>query len=336
MLHDKGFGVAVFEKEATIGGMCQSVETKYGTVDTVGFHVFNTNRKEVRDWVFSVYPEKNWRFNERNAKVWMTLRYYSYPIERNFDLSPSLTDPINYREWLLSKFGEQLCERYFFPYNEKVWRVPLTDMGFSWCTKRMPVDGGDTIHKGFYYPREGGIQSLINAIAAPIEHCIVRNADVKISELVADYRLCIVTAPLPEVLEDVTDSVKEAVGRLKYNSHAAVYKEERRMSAVSWIYYPSGGVDYYKKSYVGNFDGSDRDLVCLDYINRDVGFVSKYAYPIQTLELPHLMRIIRRWASDNHVILLGRFAEWEYFTMDDCIHRAMEVSNGMERSLESV
>ena len=74
MLHDRGFGVAVFEKEDTIGGMCQSVETKYGTVDTVGFHVFNTNRKDVRDWVFSVYPEKNWRFNERNAKVWMTLR----------------------------------------------------------------------------------------------------------------------------------------------------------------------------------------------------------------------------------------------------------------------
>src|SRR5215831_2693726 len=48
-------------------------------------------------------------------------------------------EPANYRELLLDAFGPALCEEFFFPYNEKMWRRPLTQLatsGFHWNISR--------------------------------------------------------------------------------------------------------------------------------------------------------------------------------------------------------
>ena len=36
--------------------------------------------------------------------------------------------PKNLEEWLLNLFGKSICEKYLFPYNEKIWNVKVKDL----------------------------------------------------------------------------------------------------------------------------------------------------------------------------------------------------------------
>ncbi len=83
--------------------------------------------------------------------------------------------PQNLREWLLARFGAGICERYLFPYNEKVWNIPVEDLSMLWAD-RIPNPAPEDILKSamgiptegylhqlyYHYPRTGGYQELSN------------------------------------------------------------------------------------------------------------------------------------------------------------------------------
>jgi len=337
MLFDKGYEIEIFEQSPSVGGLCKSRIVDGMYLDIGGGHIFNARDAKVKDWVFSLYPEKNWYKSVRNAKVFLEDEYIDYPIEKNYNVAGENIVPKNYQEWLLSKFGRELCELYFFPFERKKWQYPLDKLGFAWCEKRMPVDGKDTVHKDFFYPQTGGIQSLIDAIREPIKNCIHCNWIMMhdyLNELISSskYETCILTIPLPELAwcKIVPESIRKELLSLRYCGHTAVYRIEEVLP-YSWVYFP-GPEKYYKKSYVTNFSREPTNVVCYEHVNYrfDNGFLDKYAFPLQTLGLSDKMKAIKEWANKNGIVLLGRFAEWKYYTMDDCIRRAMEVADGVE------
>jgi protoporphyrinogen oxidase len=86
--------------------------------------------------------------------------------------------PANLREWLLATFGDGICERYLFPYNEKVWNMPVEDLSMIWADRIPNPDPEDILksaigfetegylHQLYYhYPRRGGYQALSEAWA---------------------------------------------------------------------------------------------------------------------------------------------------------------------------
>jgi protoporphyrinogen oxidase len=86
--------------------------------------------------------------------------------------------PANLREWLLATFGDGICERYLFPYNEKVWNIPVEDLSMLWADRIPNPDPEDILksaigyetegylHQLYYhYPRKGGYQAISEAWA---------------------------------------------------------------------------------------------------------------------------------------------------------------------------
>jgi protoporphyrinogen oxidase len=79
----------------------------------------------------------------------------------------------NLEQWLLNKFGKSICEKYLFPYNEKVWNMKVKNLSMYWAS-RIPNPPIEDVLKGslgiktegylhqlyYHYPKEGGYQSI--------------------------------------------------------------------------------------------------------------------------------------------------------------------------------
>lgn len=81
--------------------------------------------------------------------------------------------PKNLEQWLLNKFGKSICEKYLFPYNEKVWNMKVKNLSMYWAS-RIPNPPVEDVLKGsigiktdgylhqlyYHYPKKGGYQSI--------------------------------------------------------------------------------------------------------------------------------------------------------------------------------
>ena len=69
ILKEKGVDVTIFEKEKTVGGLARTRFTNGYLYDPYGGHIFNSKHQVVKDWVFHILSKDNWKFTERNAKI---------------------------------------------------------------------------------------------------------------------------------------------------------------------------------------------------------------------------------------------------------------------------
>ena len=242
LLKEKGVDVTVYEKETTVGGLARTRFTDGYLYDPYGGHIFNSKHPIVKEWVFNLLSQDKWKFTERNAKIFLNGRYISYPFElslceletedavnciHDFILSQYGERPTNYRDWLVWNFGQSICDYYMIPYNEKIWSYPLENMETQWMEGKMPLpDKKDMIrsmllkdsterkmpHSTFFYPLEGGIQSLINAMAKGINiytntivTTLARRSDKWIVNEKEEYDYIISTLPLPELKNILKD-----------------------------------------------------------------------------------------------------------------------------------
>lgn len=280
LLKEVGHDVTVYEKEKTPGGLARTRYTDGYLYDPYGGHIFNSKIKRVVDWVFSILPKEKWQYTDRNAKIYFNGRYVSYPFElslceldtedavdcvHDFILSQAGEEPDNFRDWLYWNFGRGIADRYMIPYNEKIWAYPLEGMETKWMQGKMPLPTKKEMirsmllkdpterkmpHSSFYYPIDGGIQSMVDAIAdgqrilhgTPVESIEKTEGGNRwhINGL-DEYDAVISTIPLPvvgKVYKGLPSDVEQAVGGLKYNSLNTVLFECPRTD-ITWLYIPS-------------------------------------------------------------------------------------------------
>lgn len=157
-----------------------------------GPHIMFSKHKDILQFMIDSL-EGNVQECRRNNKISFKGRLVKYPFEnglsglplednfacvRDFFINPfkeQYPNPRNLREWLLAKFGQGICERYLFPYNEKVWNIPVEDLSMLWAD-RIPNPAPEDILKSgmgistegylhqlyYHYPRTGGYQELSN------------------------------------------------------------------------------------------------------------------------------------------------------------------------------
>lgn len=308
-----------------------------------------------------------------------------------------IPSPANFRDWIYATFGRGIAELYMVPYNEKIWNFPSELMSAHWVEGRVPRPPVEDVIKSaigietegythqsvFSYPVEGGIEALVTSMARGLEDSIltafpVRNLDFKDGQwtagdgkrTVSGDRL-ISTIPLQHLvrcLDDVPDTVRDAVDGLRYNSVACVQVGIRgTVPDISWLYIP--GIEQSlanRISFPSNFSTrvapeghaailaeitynegdavsrmTDADLIghVLDSIAR-MGFISpgqvvytavdrhKFAYVVYDLAYLENIRVIREYFQARGITLVGRFSQFEYLNMDGCIRQAMECAGG--------
>lgn len=275
-LKEKGYQVAVYEKDGKPGGLAKSRIVNGYIYDPHGGHILNTRNPEIVEWIFSFLPKDNWEYIVNNAKILFGEKRVIYPLEQAlYELEPDdavecIYDllmaqqgpkPENYRDWLVWNFGKGLAELYFLPYNRKIWAYPLEEMETKWMEGKMPlpskkdvlrtlllkdISARDMPFNAFYYPTYGGIQSMTDMLASGLDMRlgqVVTSVEKRDSRWVInhddDFDVVISTIPLPEMPQfmDLPASIQTAISDLKFNSLTTVLCK-CPPTDISWLYVP--------------------------------------------------------------------------------------------------
>lgn len=288
LLHENGKEVIVLEAEPDFGGLCRSKTKKGFTFDVGGSHIIFSRDAEVLSFMRRMIAD-NEQVNDRNTKIFYKQQFIKYPFENGLsDLPPEdrflcinefiktlialkkgeLAQPSNFREWIYYTFGKGIAECYMVPYNEKIWKYPTDRMSLHWVDGRIPRPPVEDIIKSaigintegythqsvFFYPLDGGIEALVQAIAKPITPFIRTGFRVtSLANSGEEWHIsngteiiradqCICTIPVQHLLpclKEVPGNVKNAINALKYNSLVCVnIGIKGSIPHVSWLYVP--------------------------------------------------------------------------------------------------
>jgi protoporphyrinogen oxidase len=284
----------ILEKDAEIGGLCATVEEQGFTFDAAGPHIMFSKNKPVLARMVEVLGE-NVHQKRRENKIWLGGRLVKYPFENGLsDLSkedcfecligylqnPWTKTPTNLEEWSYATFGKGISEKYFLPYNQKIWNVAPAEITLDWVS-RIPKPPLEDVVKSaigistegalhqlhFSYPKRGGYVSMVKAFAA-----IAKGGDIRTScpvERVAskdgrwivhaggatrEYDTLVSTLPIHElarVWDGFPDEARAALGRLRYNSllNVLVGLNEDRGYPYTALYIPEPSIPFHRLSF---------------------------------------------------------------------------------------
>jgi protoporphyrinogen oxidase len=298
----------VLEARSEPGGTAGSLCVDGYTFDH-GPHIMFSRDKDILAFMVASLGENVHRCR-RNNRIAYAECLVRYPFEndlaalpreeafecvRDYFINPwreRYAEPADLREWFLHHFGQAMCEKYFFPYNEKVWNVPVAELSMSWADRipqpppedvlkaaiGIPTEG--YLHQLFYhYPLRGGYQAISEAwaervrprfgfqvrrISLPADGGVLvsNGADVR------HYDRIISTMPLRRLLAvadfPIPDQVRAAVDALLVNPMIVVSlgiggDDVKQMTAV---YFPDAGFKVNRISFPATFSPHNAPMGC--------------------------------------------------------------------------
>lgn len=286
LLDDQGVDWQLFEASDRLGGLCRSETVDGFVADRAGGHIIFSKHKDVLDFVLDALDDLGTHQSQRKSAIWYRGNFVQYPfenglgdlpkednfqcltayIEAEFARRMGAPQPKNFRDWCLWRFGEGISEKFMFPYNEKIWKTDLAEMSTRWVAGRVPdAPVADVIRASvgirtegykhqsiFWYPLEGGFESIVKGIARPLAADRLHvGRRVAALEKTSDGYLVdgehfdrvVSTIPLPElgkILAGQPDEVRSAFETLPFTSVASILVALDRPddSDRSWIYFP--------------------------------------------------------------------------------------------------
>lgn len=270
--------------------------------------------------------------------------------------------PENFVDWIYWKLGNRVAQDYMIPYNQKMFSKELNQLGTYWLEKLPNVSFEDTLrsclthkpygkqpgHAEFYYPKEYGYGELWLRMADAIRNQIEYNKAVKSidfnthevrvtdgSSYTAD--VIITTIPWPEFsgLIGMPEEIKHSISKLKYSSIQTEYFEENLDTPCHWIYYPDPKLPYHRILVRHNFCANSKgywtetnsERICMEEPNNNFKYLNQYAYPLNTVEKPQIMKELLAWSKEHNVIGLGRWGEHQHYNSDVTVELAMKLAD---------
>ncbi|MBR4848925.1 MAG: NAD(P)-binding protein, partial [Bacteroidaceae bacterium] len=295
----ENFKVKVYEKENKPGGLIRCERIDGSLFHICGGHVFNTKSQNVLDWFWNKFNrDEEFQKSDRNAVVCLKDDLIvPYPIENHIYLcdadfqknvieellditAKGKSEPENFEEFLMQRFGKSLYELYFRPYNEKVWKRDLKKVPLSWLEGKLPmpsvneilfnninkVKEKEFVHSTFWYEKNNGSQYIADKLAQGIE--IEFDHEIKEIEYVNDkwvidsevYDIVVFCGnikELPMMLnEDILSKHRENIENLEYHGTTSVFCHIEK-NPYSWIYMPSDEYRAHRIICTGNFAESN-------------------------------------------------------------------------------
>jgi len=294
----------VVEAKATVGGTAGSVKSGGFTFDYTG-HLLHLHDQYGQKLILDLLAG-NHASHERKAWIYSSGAFTRYPFQANTKgLSPAIvaecvagfletvhrprTVPAgaDFLSWSRATFGDGITRRFMKPYNEKLWRTPLSKLTTEWQGRFVPKPSASEVVYGalaeqnalfgynatFRYPVRGGIQSLPDALAARLEPGVVRASapveSVDLREKVAvvkglgevRYERLVNTLPLNvfiDLASPLPPAVKAARRALRWNTVWNLNIGINRPAPADrhWIYYPEKRFPFYRVGYSSNFSAN--------------------------------------------------------------------------------
>jgi protoporphyrinogen oxidase len=219
-------------------------------------------------------------------------------------------------------------------------------------------NAGDKMpHAEFYYPVSNNQNTFIDALAQGLKITFaymvnsIRFDSVQNQWIINNeqkYDLIISTLPLKEIpflLENTPDTVKSAGEKLKYNKVSNVLWKNQ-LTDKTWTYIPEKDSLFHRYIHIGAYlnpllpysisevigehsreemqRSGKNDPFLLEALDHHI---SDYAYVVFDENYSKCTSIIKDYLRKKQFYTLGRFGEWQYYNMDVCIKKAMELKD---------
>lgn len=272
--------------------------------------------------------------------------------------------PKTFVDWIYWKLGSKVAEDYMIPYNQKMFNKELNQLGTYWLEKLPDVSFEETLlscltrkaygtqpgHAKFYYPKKYGYNELWLRMATAIEGNIEYNKAVKGIDfttrtvITADDKkyqadIIITTIPWMELNEVIgmPDDIKKSIRELKFSSIQIEYFSENLDTCCQWIYYPDPKLSYHRilvrQNFCPNSKGywteTNSERVDMEETNDNYKYMNQYAYPLNTIKKPEIMKVLLSWSAKQGVIGLGRWGEHQHYNSDVTVELAMSLGDAL-------
>lgn len=268
--------------------------------------------------------------------------------------------PERFIDWIYWKFGNQIAIDYMLPYNRKLFGDKLDDLGTYWLEKLPNVSFEETLlsclnrkpygtqpgHAQFYYPKKFGYGEIWLRMAKVIDDKIyynqkvtkidIENRIVSTSEklsIQADYIISTIPWTSCCLEGDSHDSkfkneILSGIKELKHTGVEIAYFHENQKAEAQWIYVPNEEISYHRilsrRTFCPNSRGSwtETNLDRIEDRDKEYAYCNEYAYPLNTISKPKIMKKLLDYMSKKQIIGLGRWGEHEHFNSDVVVERA--------------
>ena len=252
------------------------------------------------------------------------------------------------------------------PYNRKIFGKEFNQLGTYWLEKLPNVSLEETLrsyltrkvygkqpaHTKFYYPEKYGYGEIWLRMAKTIKghieyHRPVNGIDFTTRTVtVSDgtrYQADVIVTTIPwmEFKRNVgmPDTIQSLIKELKYSSIETRYYPERISTDAQWIYYPDSELPYHRILVRHNFCPGSRgywtETNKENIREKDGGsgfrYLNQYAYPLNTIKKPEIMRKILEWGKKQNVFGLGRWGEHQHYNSDVVVELALKMAEQMKR-----
>ena len=233
----------LFEREATLGGLCRSVQIDGFTFDYSGHfihlrnsyvkallsHMLGSNFSEIKR-KSAIYTHKSWVPYPFQANLYYLPQNIKDECVKDFLHKPPLKKTKDYPDlltWSIATFGRGITKYFMQPYNEKLWTIKANKLSTQWVAPFVPSpskneiiqsaltpkskDFGYNVH--FNYPKKGGSQYLIDCFSKKLKNIFtsvgVEKVDLKAKTItdsngnIHSYKFLLSTQPLPELLKSI-------------------------------------------------------------------------------------------------------------------------------------
>lgn len=267
--------------------------------------------------------------------------------------------PQKFIEWIYWKLGNKIAEDYMVPYNKKMFGSDLNMLGTYWLDKLPNVNFEETLrsclekrahgsqpgHAKFYYPKKYGYGELWLRMADLVNNHIVYNETVRSIDFGlrkvttkegGKYQADVIVTTIPwEEFEEcigMPSDLFASINKLKKSSIQTEYFSDTLDTNAQWIYYPDLKFPYHRILVRHNFCPHSRGYWAetnKEYVYEgdtdNFTYMNNYAYPLNTISKPEIMRNLLLFCKNNDVYGLGRWGEHQHYNSDVTVAKAIEL-----------
>jgi len=198
-LQNKGLECVLLEQCPSLGGLTRTVEVGNFCFDYTGHFLHLSSYNTPADIPFAALNNDDWELVNRRSYCFVANKLITSPIQYNlaelppaefeaclssYDQRPALPSEseISFRQFIVSGFGQYLADIFLIPQNEKTMAVSLDRLSNRAIRRFFPPPDEQRIRAGmrgetstqeyntrFWYPQKGGIDRLVNGIAAGLQ-----------------------------------------------------------------------------------------------------------------------------------------------------------------------
>ncbi len=271
--------------------------------------------------------------------------------------------PQKFQDWIYWKLGKKIADDYMIPYNSKLYGDNLDAMGTYWLYKLPSVSFKETLMSclqkkaygtqpcvtRFYYPKRQGFGELWRRMADNIgghiiygQSVLAINMDEKtvITKNGQKYTADVIVTTIPwrefNEIKGMPEDMVAKLGKLRYVAIENRYVDSDVDTKAQWIYFPDYKLPYHRATVRKNVRDTMKGMIIETNVDRSYLYgdapykykcVNEYAYPVNTVGKPEIMREVLTYAEKKEIYGIGRWGEHQHHNSDIVVELALDFAD---------